>query len=286
MQTKTNAFEFVKAGTGGGGADSKAGSEDEKGDDAKVDIDKRPTNQADSAAHMLVSETFFRPVQTGNTLEFALTPAPHGNIVHCIVTCRKGLLSNEYFFYLENFNGEAFLIMRAHRRKASTRSYYLIDIYNYGDTGDRKISETNTARLVSNISRNKFKLELLNSEPNSEQMLLLHVSYKTSVGEPRKIQADAKLCSGRDTHTAGDKVTYILRNRQPYFDFKRKKFVLNYNGRAHKSSKNNFQIVDESFPDDVLMQLGKVQTSYYNCDFGFPICALQAFGFALSSLCR
>ena len=281
VQTKNNAFEHAKAESREA---SRAGSGDDENnnEEVKVDIDRQ--QRIIDPTTVLVSEKFFQPVLDGNTLEFALTPAPQGSIVNCIVTSRKGILSNEYFFYLENFNGEAFLIMRAHR-KASTRSYFLIDIFNYGDTGEKnKPSETNAARIISNISRNKFKLDLFNTNLASPELLV--VSYKTNIGEPRKILADAKLCSGRETFLARDKVTYILKNRQPYFDFKRKKFVLNYNGRAHKSSKNNFQIVDESSPDDVLMQLGKVETSYYNCDYGFPMCALQAFGFALSSLCR
>jgi tubby and related proteins len=295
IQTRNNAFEYFKAESKDG---SRAGSGDDENNndqEVKVDIDRPNYHQQQqqqrniNGDNSLVSEQFFRPVQEGNTLEFALTPAPQGNIVNCIVTSRKGILSNEYFFYLENFNGEAFLIMRAHR-KASARSYFLIDIFNYNGGGDggggekNKPSETNAARIVSNMSRNKFKLELFNTNLVSPELLV--VSYKTNVGEPRKILADAKLCSGKETFLAQDKVTYILKNRNPYFDFKRKKFVLNYNGRAHKSSKNNFQIVDESSPDDVLMQLGKVETSYYNCDYGFPMCGLQAFGLALSSLCR
>lgn len=113
---------------------------------------------------------------------------------------------------------------------------------------------------------------------------ILSSEFKSNVGEPRKVLAYAALCSG--TNTTQDKVTYFLKNRQPVFDMQRKKFVLNYSGRAKKSSKNNFQIIDESSPDDILMQLGKVDSIVYNCDFGFPICALQAFGFALSSLCK
>lgn len=92
------------------------------------------------------------------------------------------------------------------------------------------------------------------------------------------------MCSG--TSANKEKVTYFLKNRQPYYDINMRKFVLNYNGRAKQSSKNNFQIVDESFPDDILMQLGKVETGEYNCDFTWPLCAMQAFGLALASLSR
>ena len=42
----------------------------------------------------------------------------------------------------------------------------------------------------------------------------------------------------------------------------------------------------KSLPDNIIMQLGKVDTNIYNCDFRYPICSLQAFGFALASLCR
>lgn len=49
----------------------------------------------------------------------------------------------------------------------------------------------------------------------------------------------------------------------------------------------NFPKIGECFAlDEILMQLGKVESGFYNCDFSYPFCALQAFGFALSSLCR
>jgi tubby-related protein 1 len=272
IKTK-KAFEEPEAKNDDGNV---SGDENE----VKVEVDKSKLN---TETINLVDDEFFKPIAKGNTLDWCLTPAPQGKTVNCIVTCRKGIF-NEYYFYLENYNGEAFLLMKAHRRVTSAKSYYLIDIINYGENGSRTPSYINSARIVSNMSRHKFRLDAnFNLSLNSE---LLFVNYKTHAGEPRKIIANASLCSGISTSSSKDKVTYVLRNRNPYFDFKRKKFVLNYNGRAQKSSKNNFQIVDETSPDDVLMQLGKVDTNYYNCDYGFPLCALQAFGFALSSLCR
>ncbi len=100
----------------------------------------------------------------------------------------------------------------------------------------------------------------------------------------RKVIATTCLMAG--TSGSKEKVTYVLKNRPPHFDINMRKFVLNYNGRAKQSSKNNFQIFDESFPDEILMQLGKVETGEYNCDYTWPLCAMQAFGLAISSLSR
>ena len=100
----------------------------------------------------------------------------------------------------------------------------------------------------------------------------------------RKVISTALLCNG--TQSSKEKITYVLKNRPPHYDINMRKFVLNYNGRAKQSSKNNFQIYDESVPDEILMQLGKVETGEYNCDYTWPLCAMQAFGLALASLSR
>lgn len=192
------------------------------------------------------------------------------------------LLFIKYYFYLENFNKSDLLLVKAHRRVASTKSYYIMDAMGYDENGHLSHVDTPVGRIVSNMSRKKFKLDLFNDLILKSE--LLGIAFKTNVGEPRKIIANACLCSPSKDNNL--KVTYFLKNKQPYFDLQRKKFVLNYNGRAKKSSKNNFQIVEESNPDEIIMQLGKVDTNIYNCDFSFPICALQALGFGLSSLCR
>lgn len=200
------------------------------------------------------------------------------------IICKKGLF-NEYFFYLENICNADLYIMKASRKVTSAKSYYTIDTINYDQYGVASTTEISCARIVSNMSRKKFKLDLSTNFVQFNNTEVLNIAFKTNVGDPRKILASASLCQGTRNST-NDRVTYFLKNKQPVFNMEMKKFLLNYYGRAKRSSKNNFQIIDESSPDDILMQLGKVEQCVYSCDFSFPICALQAFGFALSSLCR
>jgi hypothetical protein len=256
-------------------------SEDEN--EVKVDVSqKQKTNNqqliSNSNNNMQIDDEFFKPLRTGSTIEFILTPPPQGQVLNCKVICRKGIF-NEYLFYLE----PNLLIIKAHRRVASTKVYYVIDtINNYDENFYDK--NKNCAKIISNMARNKFFMKLNSQMYKVHNNNILNIIFKSRNGEPRKILADAFLCAG--TLPTKDKLTYILKNRQPYYDVEKKKFVLNFNGRASISSKNNFQIVDEAQPDNILMQLGKVDNNTYNCDFAYPICALQAFGFALGSLCK
>lgn len=268
----------------------------ESGDDNEVEVAverKSPKSTDNPAAPQPneipnVQSDYFSSIYKSSMVDFLLTPAPVGKTICCKIVCQKGFF-NEYSFYLENFNTKDLLIMKAHRRITSTKSYYLINLVNYNSYGiqtsyNQHDSNLNCARIVSNIYRRKFRLDLNNNYAVYNNRDLLNVTFKTTVGEPTKIMASAGLCS--PSSEAKDKVTYFLKNRSPYYDTHRKKYVLDYFGRARKSSKHNFQIVDESQPNDTIILVGKMDNGVYSCDFTFPLCALQAFAFALSSLCR
>ena len=44
-----------------------------------------------------------------------------------------------------------------------------------------------------------------------------------------------------------------------------------------------FQIVHEQDPEYVIMQFGRVAEDVFTMDYRYPMCAVQAFGIALSS---
>ena len=54
-------------------------------------------------------------------------------------------------------------------------------------------------------------------------------------------------------------------------------------GRVTQASVKNFQIVHDTDPDYIIMQFGRVAEDIFTMDFRYPMCALQAFGIALSS---
>lgn len=75
----------------------------------------------------------------------------------------------------------------------------------------------------------------------------------------------------------------VLHNKTPVWNDETQSYVLNFHGRVTQASVKNFQIVHDSEPDYVVMQFGRISEDVFTMDFRYPLCALQAFGIALSS---
>ena len=77
-------------------------------------------------------------------------------------------------------------------------------------------------------------------------------------------------------------------------------YVLNFHGRVTQASVKNFQIVHDSDVEYIIMQFGRVAEDIFTMDYRlvqkfklisldnlyfsrYPMCAVQAFGIALSS---
>ncbi|KAF6777021.1 hypothetical protein AHF37_03991 [Paragonimus kellicotti] len=60
-------------------------------------------------------------------------------------------------------------------------------------------------------------------------------------------------------------------------------YVVNFYGRVTQASVKNFQIVHDADVNYVIMQFGRVAEDLFTMDYAYPMCALQAFGIALSS---
>ncbi len=152
---------------------------------------------------------YFRPLKKLSTLEFLLRPAPHGKIVNCKIRKGKGILSELQFYLEDNSNGyhRMHMLMRTHRRITTAKLYHLISAINYDEFWEKGSDEPTCGRIVSNISRKKFKLDLQYNDQyiNKE---ILSVEYKYNVGEPRKITANAILCSPNNSNQ--DKVRFLI----------------------------------------------------------------------------
>lgn len=83
------------------------------------------------------------------------------------------------------------------------------------------------------------------------------------------------------SHSLDDIV--VLHNKTPVWNDETQSYVLNFHGRVTQASVKNFQIVHDSEPDYVVMQFGRISEDVFTMDFRYPLCALQAFGIALSS---
>ncbi len=53
--------------------------------------------------------------------------------------------------------------------------------------------------------------------------------------------------------------------------------------RVTQASVKNFQIVHDNDLEYIIMQFGRVAEDIFTMDYRYPMCALQAFGIALSS---
>ncbi|KAH8864168.1 Tubby protein like [Schistosoma japonicum] len=74
-----------------------------------------------------------------------------------------------------------------------------------------------------------------------------------------------------------------LQNKNPVWNEETQSYVLNFHGRVTQASVKNFQIVHKSDEDYILMQFGRIAEDIFTMDYMYPMCALQAFGIALSS---
>ena len=176
--TKKNAFNESQ--------DSDSDKEDNnnhrnENDDIEVDIKKTNSKQ-----EMRVSPNsdFLKLIHNFNTMNFLLTPAPHGQTIMCKILCRRGLI-NEYHFFLEQLDNANILLLKTQRKMTTAKPSHFINIVNYNETGQRVLNEISCAKVSSNMARKKYKLNIdTNSFPSVESNIL-NVIFKSNSGEPR-----------------------------------------------------------------------------------------------------
>jgi len=76
----------------------------------------------------------------------------------------------------------------------------------------------------------------------------------------------------------------VLVNRTPKWNARIGKWMLNFKGRVTKASVKNFQLIETSDYENVVLQFGRVGDHRFNMDFTYPLTPLQAFGICLSSI--
>jgi len=101
-------------------------------------------------------------------------------------------------------------------------------------------------------------------------------------------RADFRALSGQDgliEHFKAKNLDGILElhNKTPVWNEDSQSYVLNFHGRVTQASVKNFQVIHDTDPDYIIMQFGRVADDVFTMDFRYPMCALQAFGIALSS---
>jgi len=261
-----------------------------------------------------VSRPTYTPavIDTSDLRAFLMRPGPVGAMVQCYIQRKKSGMARlfpTYEIYLKE--GDKFLLA-ARKRKKNKSSNYLISL----DKDDLNRQSGNFfGKLRSNFIGTEFTLydKGLNPEKSDGtqndlvqvRQELACVLYKQNVlgsRGPRKMKVMVPNVDARGERTVlrpqtseetmlerykaamNDKDVQILKNKPPKWNEQVGAYVLNFNGRVTRASVKNFQLYNPAKdPEAVIMQFGRVGKDAFTMDYQAPLCALQAFGIALSS---
>ncbi|XP_028159549.1 protein king tubby [Ostrinia nubilalis] len=240
---------------------------------------------------------------------FVVTPAKHGTLYKCrIARDRKGMdrgLYPTYFLHLEKDYGKKVFLLAARKRKKSATSNYLIST---DPTELTRTADSFAGKLRSNLLGTAFTVydngkAWRKHDHARTRHELAAVVYDTNVlgfKGPRKMtvilpgmtpdRQRVTIAPQDDSETLLERLKaqnlddiVVLHNKTPVWNDETQSYVLNFHGRVTQASVKNFQIVHDSEPDYVVMQFGRISEDVFTMDFRYPLCALQAFGIALSS---
>nr|XP_045605031.1 tubby protein homolog [Procambarus clarkii]XP_045605032.1 tubby protein homolog [Procambarus clarkii] len=255
--------------------------------------------------------------------KFVVEPAAEGSLIKCRISRdRKGMdrgLFPTYFLHMERDDGKKVFLLAGRKRKKSATSNYLISA---DPTDLSRGGESFCGKLRSNLLGTQFTIfdggegrkKTISSsssttsntttvEKAGSRQELAAVIYETNVlgfKGPRKMTvilpgmtADHQRVEFR-AHVEHDSLIerwktknmdqlIELCNKTPVWNDDTQSYVLNFHGRVTQASVKNFQIVHESDVDYIIMQFGRVAEDVFTMDYRYPMCALQAFGIALSS---
>ncbi|KAK3590562.1 hypothetical protein CHS0354_039692 [Potamilus streckersoni] len=250
----------------------------------------------------------YTPDATENLDEFVLRPAPQGVTIKCRITRdKKGVdrgIYPTYFLHMEREDGKKTFLLAGRKRKKSKTSNYLVstDPTDLSRGGDAYIG-----KLRSNLLGTQFTLFDHGDNPkkgmDTARKELIGIVYETNVlgfKGPRKMTViipGMNLDHERvDVKPRGDHDGLIerwkrknmenileLHNKSPVWNDETQSYVLNFHGRVTQASVKNFQIVHDNDMDYIVMQFGRVAEDVFTMDYNYPMCAVQAFGVALSS---
>ncbi|CAF0991083.1 unnamed protein product [Rotaria sordida] len=244
--------------------------------------------------------------------KFVYTPAPNGlGDIQCHITrdkrgMEKGLFPIYYMHAERPGDGKKFFILAGRKRRRSTTSNYLIstDPTDLSRDGEKFIG-----KLRANMLGTNFTVYDQGSNPKKnipieqQRQELAAIAYETNIlgfKGPRRMtiiipgmssdhhrvevrpKTDSESLVERWKHNDMNNLLE-LHNKTPVWHQETQSYVLNFHGRVTQASVKNFQIVHDDDQDYTCMQFGRVSDDVFTCDFKYPLCAVQAFGIALSS---
>ncbi|KRZ26005.1 Tubby -like protein [Trichinella pseudospiralis] len=260
---------------------------------------------SDGSAALNVSEI------VENLEEFVLRPAAKGTTFKCRITRDKhGLDRNfypTYFLHLEKDDGKRIFLLAARKRKKSTTSNYLIsidptDLSRYCASFVGKSNVLGTQFTLYDNGENPQKSTVIDVGVRRELAAIIYDPNVLGLKGPRKMtvilpvirdfptikRVDLKPITERDSmieRWKSDRCDDLieLTNKSPIWNEDAQSYILNFHGRVTQASVKNFQIIHANNPDYVIMQFGRISENLFSMDYSYPLCALQAFGIALSS---
>ncbi|CDW51782.1 mgc84061 protein [Trichuris trichiura] len=251
-----------------------------------------------------------------NLEEFIMKPAVKGVTFKCRITRDKhGLDRNfypTYFLHLEKEDGKRIFLLAARKRKKSATSNYLISIdptdlsRNCSSfVGKLRSNALGTQFTLYDNGENPRKTNIIDAGVRRELAAIIYVQEDTNVlgfKGPRKMtvilpvicdfpnikRADLKPITERDSmieRWKSDRCDDLIElgNKSPIWNEDAQSYILNFHGRVTQASVKNFQIIHKNNPEYVIMQFGRISDNIFSMDYSYPLCALQAFGIALSS---
>ncbi|XP_050355637.1 protein king tubby [Nymphalis io] len=305
------------------GDDVGEGSGEEEGESVPVCSMGRDASTDDVCADAAVAPLQDRPCRDvspsqtaeiegsveGSVETFVITPAKHGTLYKCrIARDRKGMdrgLYPTYFLHLEKDYGKKVFLLAGRKRKKSATSNYLIstdptELTRQADSFAGKLRSNLLGTAFTVYDNGKAWRKNHRDPPRHELAAVVYDTNVLGFKGPRKMtvilpgmtpdrqrvtiapQDDSESLLERWKSQNFDDIV-VLHNKTPVWNDETQSYVLNFHGRVTQASVKNFQIVHDSEPDYVVMQFGRISEDVFTMDFRYPICALQAFGIALSS---
>ena len=209
------------------------------------------------------------------TVDFVLNPAPANYTVKCRILKLNNLLSTNFIMFLENRNRDIpLLYAQMKTRLKKTIFARKIIMQEDQDVGyfNVKDNRIRMGKVSSNLRNNRFDVT---DESGSKCVKVINQSQ--SILNRRK-----PLAIKVTLYETLSDAYFTFNNKQPTYIEDRDAYCLDFCGRVLKSSPNNLQIANPDDNNDIIFQMGKIDTNAYICDYAYPFSAYKAFGLALA----
>jgi hypothetical protein len=143
----------------------------------------------------------------------------------------------------------------------------------------------NSWKKLSETVKSHVSMETIASENSKKNGRIFNKKQSLTSQSSKKSNNECDANEMCNSGLANSKINVVkLINKSPVWHEQYKSFALNFNGRVTQPSVKNYQIIHEVNTEYIVSQFGKVNNDLFTCDYSYPLCALQAFSIALSSL--